>query len=128
PAPIRDAATRGGNVLLGAVNISGNRLQNLDFSVSSGEIVGVTGLIGCGRSELIRILAGAQQPTHGAMTLAGKTYEPSSPADAIELGVTCVPQDRRRDGIVLELGVGENLTLGRLKHFTTGLAVNRRRE
>lgn len=127
-AQVRDAETREGETLLRATGLRGNRLQDVDVSVRSGEIVGVTGLIGCGRSELIRILAGAQQPDDGQMTLGGETYSPASAAEAISLGVSCVPQDRRRDGVVLDLSVGENLTLGRLNHFAPRVAVDRHKE
>lgn len=128
PTPMRDAEIREGDTLLKATGLYGNRLNNVDLSVRSGEVVGVTGLIGCGRSELIRILAGAQERQAGTMTLGGQDYAPSSAAEAIGLGVTCVPQDRRRDGVVLDLSVGENLTLGRLNHFAPRLAVKKDQE
>lgn len=128
PTPIRDAEIREGETLLKATGIYGNRLNDVDLSVRSGEVVGVTGLIGCGRSELIRILAGAQEKNAGTMTLSGEEYAPSSAAEAINLGVTCVPQDRRRDGVILDLSVGENLTMGRLNHFAPRLAIKRTAE
>lgn len=128
PAPMRDAEAREGEVLLQATGLRGHRLAGLDLSVRTGEILGVTGLVGCGRSELVRLLAGAQQPNGGQMSLAGEPYAPSSPATAIDAGVACVPQDRRRDGVVLDLSVSENLTMGRLHHFTKGPAIDRREE
>lgn len=128
PAPIRAAESREGDVLLETRGLAANRLRSLDLSVRSGEIVGITGLVGCGRSELIRVLAGAQTPAEGTMRLAGEDYAPSTPAQAIASGVTCVPQDRRGDGVILDLSVGENLTMGRLDHFTNGPAIDRARE
>ncbi|MCC9204163.1 sugar ABC transporter ATP-binding protein [Arthrobacter sp. zg-Y769] len=125
---IRSAEEREGPVLLSTRGLSGPRLDGLDLDVHAGEIVGVTGLIGCGRSELVRLIAGAQQPAAGSMTLAGKPYAPDSAAAAIAAGVACVPQNRRRDGVVLDLGVGENLTLGRLGRYTRGPVVNRAAE
>lgn len=128
PTPMRDAKTREGDTLLQATGLFGNRLNNVDLSVRSGEVVGVTGLIGCGRSELIRILAGAQEMQSGSITLSGQNYAPSSAAEAINLGVTCVPQDRRQDGVILDLSVAENLTIGRLNHFAPRLAIKKERE
>lgn len=125
---IRPAAEREGAVLLSTRGLSGPRLDGIDLDVRAGEIVGVTGLIGCGRSELVRLIGGAQQPNGGSMSLAGKPYAPDSPAAAIAGGVACVPQNRRRDGVVLDLGVGENLTLGRLGRYTRGPVVNRAAE
>ncbi|MCC3289913.1 MULTISPECIES: sugar ABC transporter ATP-binding protein [unclassified Arthrobacter] len=125
---IRSAEEREGPVLLSTRALSGPRLDGIDLDVHAGEIVGVTGLVGCGRSELVRLIAGAQQPSAGSMTLAGKPYTPDSPAAAITSGVACVPQNRRRDGVVLDLGVGENLTLGRLRRYTRGPVINRAAE
>lgn len=125
PAPIRAAEAREGEVLLGATGLHGNRVAGLDLEVRTGEILGVTGLVGCGRSELVRLLAGAQQPDSGQMTLAGESYAPTSSAEAIRRGVACVPQNRRRDGVILDLSVAENLTMGRLRHFTRGAAIHR---
>jgi ribose transport system ATP-binding protein len=112
------SSEREGSVVLSATGISGPRLRGVDFHVRSGEIVGVAGLVGCGRSELIRVLAGAQAPAAGAMVLQGEAYSPSTPADAIGAGIACVPQERRREGIVLPMTVKENITLGRLRSFT----------
>ena len=125
---VRPVEGREAAVLLSTRGLSGPRLKDIDLEVRAGEIVGVTGLIGCGRSELVRLVSGAQQPTAGTMTLSGEEYAPGSAAAAIAEGVACVPQNRRRDGVVLDLGVGENLTLGRLRRFTRGPVINRAAE
>lgn len=125
---IRPAEEREGAVMLSTRGLSGPRLDGIDLDVRAGEIVGVTGLIGCGRSELVRLIAGAQQPAAGTMTLSGQPYAPGSAAAAIAEGVACVPQNRRRDGVVMDLGVGENLTLGRLGRYTRGPVINRAAE
>jgi ribose transport system ATP-binding protein len=117
-----------GAVVLSATNLHGNRLAGVDVEVRAGEILGITGLIGCGRSELIRILAGAQHSQAGAMELSGEPYAPMDPASAVASGVTCVPQDRRKDGCVLEMSVGENLTLGRLHRYAVRGTIDLRRE
>ncbi|GAA2026758.1 sugar ABC transporter ATP-binding protein [Agromyces tropicus] len=101
-------------VVLETRGLSGPRLRDVDLTVHAGEIVGVTGLVGCGRSELVRILSGAQQPTGGAVSIDGTAFSPRSPFQAIGEGVASVPQERRRDGVVLPMSVVENLTLGNL--------------
>ncbi|MFE5838791.1 sugar ABC transporter ATP-binding protein [Arthrobacter sp. NPDC056493] len=119
---------REGGVVLSARGISGPRLREVDLDVRSGEIVGIAGLVGCGRSELVRILAGAQKPLMGEMQLDGKPYRPDSPATAISRGVACVPQERRREGAVLSMTVRENITLGRLKAFAKNGMLDGRKE
>lgn len=121
-------AEREGDVVLTAKGLNGPRLRDVDLQVRSGEIVGVAGLVGCGRSELIRMLAGAQKPDAGTMLLGDKPYAPASPAVAISAGVTCVPQERRREGAVLTMTVQENITLGRLNTFTRNGTLDGRKE
>lgn len=127
-ARIPRSSEREGRVVLSTAGISGNRLSQVDFHVRSGEIVGVAGLVGCGRSELVRILGGAQVPTLGSMLLEGQPYAPKTPADAISTGVASVPQERRREGIVLPMTVKENITLGRLGEFTANGRLQGRKE
>lgn len=127
-ARIPRSSEREGNIVLAAAGISGNRLRDVDFHVRSGEIVGVAGLVGCGRSELVRILGGAQAPSTGTMLLQSRPYSPSTPADAIGAGVASVPQERRREGIVLPMTVKENITLGRLRTFTSNGALQSKKE
>ncbi len=117
-----------GETVLSATGLRTRRLRDVNLTVAAGEIVGIGGLVGCGRSELLRVLGGAQQPTAGEMTLAGRPYRPSSPADALGKGVASAPQDRRREGIVLQMSVAENLTLGRLDTVVHGGRISRRTE
>ncbi len=108
------ASTAREQVVLQTRGLSGPRLRDVDLTVRAGEIVGITGLVGCGRSELMRILSGAQQPAGGSVTINGTAFAPRSPYQAISEGVASVPQERRRDGVVLPMSVVENLTLGNL--------------
>jgi ribose transport system ATP-binding protein len=104
-------------VALSVRDLSGTRLRGLDFDVRRGEIVGIAGLVGCGRSELTRILAGAQRADTGTVTLEGKPFEPKTPADALGAGVAYVPQDRRGAGCITGMSLQENLSLGRLNTY-----------
>jgi ribose transport system ATP-binding protein len=109
-----------GDVIIGASGLSGRRLNDVDVQMRAGEIVGVTGLLGCGRSELCRLLGGAQRPRAGTIRLAGNEVSFQTPGDAVHAGVTLVPQDRRRDGCILSMGVRENLSLSGIGQFWQG--------
>ena len=93
-----------------------NRLQleNLkisELSVGAGEMVGVAGLVGSGKELLAETLSGLKKAEEFAVTLMGKDICCAAPRQAIEAGISCVPEDRHREGLVLSLGVGENMTL-----------------
>jgi ribose transport system ATP-binding protein len=104
-------------LMLQVRGLRGPRLQDLEFEVRRGEIVGIAGLVGCGRSELTRILAGAQRADAGECLLGGEPFEPKTPAEAIAHGVAYVPQDRRGAGCITAMNLQENLSLGTLGRF-----------
>jgi ribose transport system ATP-binding protein len=122
------AIETGDEYVLQLRNVSGDRIVDLDLDVHAGEILGISGLAGCGRSELVRLIAGAQRPRSGEMTLAGRPYAPSSPSDAIRAGVTYVPEDRRNHGCVGPLPVQQNLTLLDLRPLGSAFWLNKRKE
>jgi len=82
--------------------------------LQQGEVLGLGGLVGSGRSELARLIFGADRPDGGGMTLHGKPLAPKSPADAVRAGVGLVPEERRAEGLVLGKSVAFNLALGNL--------------
>ena len=90
---------------------SANPRHELNFSLRRGEIVGVAGLVGAGRTELLRTLFGIDRPAGGEVRIAGEPVELRSPMDAIGAGLALVPEDRKQQGIILEMAVGENTTL-----------------
>jgi ABC-type sugar transport system ATPase subunit len=98
--------------------VRGKRLRGLSCTVAAGEIVGVYGLLGCGKSELGRVVAGVQRPEAGTMEVDGKKVSPSSVRDAIDAGIGYVPQNRREAGVAPSMTIRENLTLTDLKPFT----------
>ncbi|GAB91301.1 putative ABC transporter ATP-binding protein [Gordonia rhizosphera NBRC 16068] len=122
---LRGAAEREGDIVLKVRGLRGPRLAGLDLDLRSGEVLGIAGLVGCGRSEMVRILAGAQRRSAGVVEVGGREHSAADPASAITAGVACVPQNRRVDGCVLPMTVGENLTLGRLREFTNRAATVR---
>ena len=103
-------------------------VRNVSLTVHRGEIVGLSGLVGAGRTELARTLFGLAPIDAGRVQLGGKAYEPASPADAIARGVAYLPEDRRRHGVVLDLPVAANLTLASLGAISHRGLLNRRKE
>ncbi|HEX8627830.1 MAG TPA: sugar ABC transporter ATP-binding protein [Catenuloplanes sp.] len=107
-----------------------NRLSvdRLDLTLRQGEIVGIYGLMGSGRTELLEALAGRIPPVSGEIALAGEPLTGTGIRERIERGVILVPEDRQRDGLVQTMSVGENLSLAGLMQFTRRLFVSRERE
>src|SRR5262249_35861089 len=95
-----------------------NQVRDVSFDIGKGEIVGLSGLLGSGRTESARLVFGADQPDGGAMTLARRGFAPREPADAIRAGIGYCTEDRKREGIVPHLSVRENLTLALLPRLT----------
>ena len=93
-------------------------LADLSIEVKGGEIVGFAGLVGAGRTELARIIFGADQCDRGVMYLNGSELRPlRSPKDAIRAGIALVPEDRKQQGCFLEQSIGQNMTLPSLKRI-----------
>lgn len=100
------------------------KVRDVSFTLHRGEIVGLAGLIGAGRSETLEILFGLRPPLRGEMRLGGRPFAPRHPREAIRAGLALVPEDRRGQSIVPDLSVRENLFLAHLaarRGFGTGL-------
>lgn len=89
-------------------------VRDVSFEVRSGEILGLAGLIGAGRSETIETIFGMRQPTSGMIELNGQPFHARSPRDAIRAGIGLIPEDRRGQAIVPDFSVRENLLLAHL--------------
>jgi ABC-type sugar transport system ATPase subunit len=88
-----------------------DRLHDVSLEVGLGEIHGIAGIVGAGRTSLLEVLAGIVKPTSGAMSLASDTYRPANTADALKAGVFLVPEDRLRDALFPELPLATNTVL-----------------
>jgi ribose transport system ATP-binding protein len=88
-----------------------SRLQDITFDVHPGEIVGVAGLVGSGRTELLRAIFGAEPPDRGEVVVRGQAVRIRSPKEAIRRGIAMVPEDRKRDGLLLAQAIRLNLNL-----------------
>lgn len=118
-----------GEVVLEVKNLAARPIvRDVSFSVRRGEVVGLGGLVGAGRSEAVEALFGLRPRDAGNIRVMGKTVDPRTPAHAIRLGIGLVAEDRRAQNIVPDLTVGENLFLAHIgSHKGWGLGYGRRR-
>lgn len=89
----------------------GIALHDISFHVHAGEVLGIAGLVGAGRTEVARCLFGADAFTSGSFELDGVPYQPRDPLYALDQGVALVPEDRKKEGAVLGLSIRDNLSL-----------------
>ncbi|HKR22693.1 MAG TPA: sugar ABC transporter ATP-binding protein, partial [Pyrinomonadaceae bacterium] len=104
-----------GEVALELKGVGASALRDIDFSVHRGEIVGLAGLVGAGRTELAHLIFGLDHVDSGEVRIHGKPVRIRNPADAIACGIAYVPEDRRRQGVILDMPVSANITLASLK-------------
>jgi ribose transport system ATP-binding protein len=116
-----------GKMVLEAKNISdGTRVRNCSLTLHAGEVVGLAGLVGSGRTELAQAIYGVRPRISGSMTLNGAEFLPRSPQDSIELGVAYLTEDRRGNGLFLDMSCRDNTNTGVLKHDAKwGVVLNR---
>lgn len=103
-------------------------LKNISLTVRKGEIVGLAGLIGAGRTELVRLICGVDRLTQGEVLIEGKSVRIKSPADAVKHGIGWVPEDRKLHGLVLGMNVQENTTMTILRRISNLLGAVRQTE
>jgi ribose transport system ATP-binding protein len=90
----------------------GKRVKSGSFTVHAGEVLGLAGLVGAGRTELARLIYGAEQHTAGTIKLNGQPVSFNNPAEAIDAGIVYLTEDRKAQGLFLDMTVGENINLG----------------
>ncbi|HYZ17886.1 MAG TPA: sugar ABC transporter ATP-binding protein [Candidatus Acidoferrum sp.] len=112
----------------GLSSAAGVPVSDVAFSVHAGEIVGLAGLVGAGRTEIVRAIAGADIPTRGEIRVDGARVVVRSPGTAIRAGIALITEDRKAQGLVLGMTVRENTTLAHLGGFVRGLFIDRAAE
>ncbi|MEZ9595401.1 ribose ABC transporter ATP-binding protein RbsA [Shewanella sp. 10N.261.52.F9] len=116
----RIAITHQGSRL--AVNqISGPGVANVSFNLNKGEILGFSGLMGAGRTELMKMIFGAETKTQGQVLLNGSDIKINSPQQALAAGIAYISEDRKGDGLLLDLSVKENMSICALSKLSSGL-------
>lgn len=121
-------AAQPGAVVLEARGLGGGPVRDVDLKLRAGEIVGLAGLVGAGRTDLARLLAGAAKATAGVITLRGEAVTLASPRAAIARGIALLPEDRKHEGLVLGLSARENFALGNLGRWSRFGWLDGRRE
>lgn len=121
--PTRRTAT-GRKVALHVENLARlPRVRGVSFDLHEGEVLGLGGLVGAGRTELVRLIYGADQPDTGAMLLGGAPFAPKTPHAAVKSGLGLVPEERRAEGLVLSKSVAFNVSLANLKRIVVSPAL-----
>ena len=117
--PARSAAT--GDVVLSVRGVSGAPMvKECSFDVREGEVVGIGGLVGAGRTELLRLIYGLDKPDGGEVHMDGKRLPAGKPAAAIAAGLGLAPEDRKSQGLLLDWSLTKNVTLSDLGRFRRG--------
>ena len=114
-------------VVLRVDGLTADGLGPVDLDVRAGEIVGVAGLMGSGRSRLIHTIAGAQPATGGSMWLSGRVHAPHSPRDGAASGIALIPEDRKEQSLVLFAPIRANVTVSVLRRLSRGWLLGPRR-
>ncbi len=107
------AVAENAKVLFRADHLSnGREVQDVSFDVREGEIVGIAGVVGAGRSETLAMVFGDRRPSAGTMELAGRAFRPANVQGAVRRGVALVPEERRSQALIMEDSIRSNITLG----------------
>ncbi|WP_257009916.1 sugar ABC transporter ATP-binding protein [Evansella halocellulosilytica] len=111
-----------GEPILAVENLSkeGN-FKDVSFTLHKGEVIGITGLVGSGRTELVQSLFGLNIPDKGEILLESKKYWPKTSEKALKLGLAYVPENRQKEGVVLSQSIIDNVTITNLKHLKNRL-------
>lgn len=120
-------ADRGPLLEVSGLSLEGEGLDQIDFTVGKGEIVGLAGMLGSGRSELLECLFGLRRPTSGTMRLNGRAIAPRSPVMAMQSGIALVPEDRKLMGIFAGKPVWQNISLASFRDRFARAGMVRRR-
>lgn len=106
-----------GKETLSVKNLIGNGVNDVSFSLHEGEILGISGLMGAGRTELMKMIYGANPAKSGTIVLNGKTIKTQTPKDGLNHGIVYISEDRKKDGLILGMSVKDNMSLNALSYF-----------
>ena len=127
--PVKTAPSHDAPVVLSVRKLTRRgAIEDISFDVREGEIVGLAGLIGSGRSEVARAVFGADRPDTGTLTLDGRRLRARSPRQAVRAGIALLPESRKDQGLLMRRPIAENVTLPHLQKVSRAGVVSRRRE
>ena len=117
-----------GDVVLELQDVCGNGVEHISFAVRSGEIFGLSGLVGAGRTETMRMIFGADPIDSGTVLLNGQPIHPKHPSDAVKLGIGLIPEDRKQQGLLLDLPIFTNISMATMKDISRFTVLDSRAE
>ena len=112
-----------GNKIMEVKNLSTAHVDNVSFELFAGEIIGFAGLVGAGRTELVRAIFGVDRITDGEVIVFDKSVKLKSPRDAIKAGIVCAPEDRKKEGLLIKLNISENIALANLDTIANRIGI-----
>lgn len=117
-----------GKEMLRLENLKNKYIDDVSFTINSGEIVGISGLVGAGRTELAKTIYGAYKLDSGSIYLDGEALNIKSPKDALDKGIVYVSEDRKGESLIISMCVTENITLSALNKFIKKIAISNSKE
>ena len=117
-----------GEEVLRVEHLTGNGDEDISFNLRKGEILGFAGLVGAGRTELMRVIYGANPKESGKIFVRGREVNIKSCSQAIKEGIGLIPEDRKNQGVFLRMPIRWNIIINNLKEFSNGLFVSRSKE
>ncbi|MCA3904636.1 ribose ABC transporter ATP-binding protein RbsA [Vibrio vulnificus] len=117
-----------GQICLEVIGLTGSGIHDVSFTLKRGEILGISGLMGAGRTELMKVIYGALPSERGVINLDNRTINPVSPQDGLANGIAYISEDRKGDGLVLGLSVKENMSLCALDKLSKGVQIQHQDE
>ena len=122
--PTRKPCIDYNNVLLELKDVCGNGDENMNLKIHAGEVLGLGGLVGAGRTELAEVIFGSKPKESGQIILKGKEINPKSPREAIDLGIALVPEDRKRHGALLTNSIKNNINMPIYERISRASVIN----
>ena len=117
-----------GEEFLSAEHLCSKKVHDVSLTVHRGEVLGIAGLVGAGRTETVRLIFGADPMLSGTVKIQGKKVKIHNPGDAIPQGICLIPEDRKGQGVLLKMTVGENITIVKAPQISRFFTVNHKKE
>lgn len=119
---------QGEEEVLRVENLTNEYVNEISFALKGGEVLGIAGLVGAGRSELAKTLYGFYKIESGNIFIDNKKVHPKNTSDAIKQGITYVSEDRKKDGLILPMNISENITISSLEKISSKFRISKRKE
>ncbi len=126
--PPRKCCVNKEKVVLELKNVTGNGDKNISLQLHAGEVLGLGGLVGAGRTELAEMIFGSKPKESGQIIFNGKEINPQSPREAIDLGIALVPEDRKRHGALLSISIKNNISMPIYERISKFSVINSKKE